>query len=215
MKLKLPEGSFGAYLFDCDGTIVDSMPLHYLAWKKALGEWNCEFSEEQFYAWGGMPVAEVISTLNRDRGLHMPVDELEHRKESLYFELLPQLKAVPEVLEHIEAQHGRIPFGVVSGSKRDSVTASRDGGAIHFPSGHVTNFLHMGQGLPEVGSQYVLFLWRSIPNLPEYEIIINSGYQLKDGRAYALDDTNSGYDNSDANVLIGKIQTAIAGGEKP
>ena len=36
----------------------------------------------------------------------------------------PQLKAVPEVLEHIEAQHGRIPFAVVSGSTRDSVTAS-------------------------------------------------------------------------------------------
>jgi HAD superfamily hydrolase (TIGR01509 family) len=124
MRLKLPEGSFEAYLFDCDGTIVDSMPLHYRAWKKALGEWNCEFSEERFYAWGGMPVAEVISTLNRERQLHMPVEELEHRKENLYLELLPQLKAVPEVLEHIEAQHGRIPFGVVSGSRRESVTAS-------------------------------------------------------------------------------------------
>lgn len=124
MKLKIPEGSFGAYLFDCDGTIVDSMPLHYLAWKKALSEWNCEFSEELFYQWGGMPVAEVISTLNRERGLKMPVNELEHRKESLYLELLPQLKVVPEVLEHIEAQHGRIPFGVVSGSVRESVSAS-------------------------------------------------------------------------------------------
>jgi HAD superfamily hydrolase (TIGR01509 family) len=38
--------------------------------------------------------------------------------------MLPELKAVPEVLEHIEAQHGRIPFAVVSGSARDSVTAS-------------------------------------------------------------------------------------------
>ena len=37
MRLKLPDGAFEAYLFDCDGTIVDSMPLHYLAWKKALG----------------------------------------------------------------------------------------------------------------------------------------------------------------------------------
>src|SRR6202140_5316695 len=106
IRLTLPEGMFDAYLFDCDGTIVDSMPLHYQAWKKALAEWNCEFSEEQFYAWGGMPVAEVISTLNRERGLDMPVEELEHRKESLYFELLPELKVVPEVLEHIEAQHG-------------------------------------------------------------------------------------------------------------
>jgi beta-phosphoglucomutase family hydrolase len=124
MKLKLPEGSFRAYLFDCDGTVADSMPLHYLAWKKALAEWNCEFDEETFYAWGGMPVAEIINALNEKHGLRMPTETVASRKENLYFELLPQLKAVPEVLEHIEAEHGRIPFAVVSGSTRESVTAS-------------------------------------------------------------------------------------------
>jgi HAD superfamily hydrolase (TIGR01509 family) len=124
MRLKLPAGEFAGYLFDCDGTIADSMPLHYLAWKQALGEWNCEFDEKLFYAWGGMPIVEIISTLNKQRGLNMPVETVAHRKESLYFELLPQLKAVPEVLEHIEAMHGKIPFAVVSGSTRDSVVAS-------------------------------------------------------------------------------------------
>jgi len=124
MRLKLPEGSFDAYLFDCDGTIADSMPLHYLAWKKALAEWNCAFDEKLFYAWGGMPVSEIISTLNEKHGLRMPVEVVSRRKESLYFELLPQLKPVPEVLEHIEAGHGRIPFAVVSGSTRESVIAS-------------------------------------------------------------------------------------------
>jgi HAD superfamily hydrolase (TIGR01509 family) len=124
MRLELPAGVFKAYLFDCDGTIADSMPLHYVAWSRALSEWNCEFSEELFYAWGGMPVAEIISTLNEKRGLHMPVQTVASRKEELYFEILPQLKAVPEVLEHIETSFGRIPFAVVSGSTRDSVTAS-------------------------------------------------------------------------------------------
>jgi HAD superfamily hydrolase (TIGR01509 family) len=124
MKLKLPEGLFRAYLFDCDGTIADSMPLHYMAWRKSLAEWNCELSEELFYAWGGRPTAEIISTLNQQHGLSMPVERVARRKEEFYFELLPELKAVPEVLEHIEAQHGRIPFAVVSGSARDSVTAS-------------------------------------------------------------------------------------------
>lgn len=124
MKLKLPAGDFAAYLFDCDGTIADSMPLHYIAWKKALGEWNCEFSEKLFYAWGGMPIVEIVATLNKDRGLSMPVEEVAHRKENLYFELLPQLQPVAEVVEHIEASHGKIPFAVVSGSARDSVTAS-------------------------------------------------------------------------------------------
>ena len=132
MKLKLPAGAFDAYLFDCDGTIADSMPLHYLAWKQAFGEWNCEFDEKLLYEWGGMPIVEIISTLNKQRGLNMPVETVAHRKESLYFELLPQLKGVPEVLEHIEAKHGQIPFAMVSGSTRDSVTASLI--ALNLPS---------------------------------------------------------------------------------
>ena len=124
MKLKLPPRPFKAYLFDCDGTIADSMPLHYIAWNKALSEWNCKFSEDLFYAWGGMPVTEIIAGLNKMYGLKMPVQEVSKRKEEFYFEILPQLKAVPEVLEHIEASYGHIPFAVVSGSTRDSVTAS-------------------------------------------------------------------------------------------
>ncbi len=124
MKLKLPPGSFGAYLFDCDGTIADSMPLHYIAWKRALAEWNCEFDEKLFYAWGGMPIVEIVSALNKRQGLSMPAEIVARRKESLYYELLPQLRPVPEVLQHIEAQHGQIPFAVVSGSALDSVTAS-------------------------------------------------------------------------------------------
>jgi len=54
----------------------------------------------------------------------MPGEEVAKRKEALYFEILPELKAVPEVLEHIEFSHGQIPFAVVSGSTRDSVTSS-------------------------------------------------------------------------------------------
>jgi HAD superfamily hydrolase (TIGR01509 family) len=124
MKLKLPEGPFEAYLFDCDGTIADSMPLHYQGWKHVLSEWNCEFAEELFYSLGGMPVVEIIATLNERHGLDMPTEEVRRRKEEFYFGLLPQLKAVPEVLEHIELSYGQVPFAVVSGSTRDSVVAS-------------------------------------------------------------------------------------------
>jgi HAD superfamily hydrolase (TIGR01509 family) len=124
MTLKLPDGPFKAYLFDCDGTVADSMPLHYVAWKKALGEHGCEFPEDVFYAWGGMPAAEIVATLSAQQGLSLAAEEVAHRKELLYYELLPELKAVPEVLEHIELGHGRVPMAVVSGSTRDSVTKS-------------------------------------------------------------------------------------------
>jgi HAD superfamily hydrolase (TIGR01509 family) len=124
MKLTIPKGAFRAYLFDCDGTIADSMPLHYIAWKKALSEWECAFDEELFYKWGGKPVHEIIATLNQMRGLAMPLALVAERKEALYYEQLPHLKAVPEVLEQIEAHYGLFPMAVVSGSSRESVLNS-------------------------------------------------------------------------------------------
>lgn len=124
MRLKVPDGRFAAYLFDCDGTIVDSMPLHFVAWQTALAEWNCPFPEDLFYSWGGKTVPEIITTLNVMHRLNMPVESLGIRKENLYFDLLPTLKAVPEVLAHIDLHYGRIPFGVVSGSHRESVIRS-------------------------------------------------------------------------------------------
>jgi len=124
MKLQIPAGTFRAYLFDCDGTIVDSMPLHYIAWKTALAEHGCVYEEKLFYAWGGRPIREIIRLLNEAQGLNMPIEEVAEKKEAIYLSLLPQLKAIPEVIEHIDAQHGRIPLAVVSGSRRDSVTGS-------------------------------------------------------------------------------------------
>jgi hypothetical protein len=92
----------------------------------------------------------------------------------------------------------------------DQVVASKPGGAVHFPSGHITNFLYPGHGLPAIGSQYVLFLWRSIPSLPEYEIAFQSGYELKNGRVYPLDDANLQYEDMSAPVFLALVQKAIA-----
>ncbi|MFC0599350.1 HAD family hydrolase [Streptomyces palmae] len=124
MMLTPPPGDYRAYLFDCDGTVADSMPLHFTAWEQALSEWGCEFPEDLFYAWGGRPVADIIASLNERNGLDMPVAQVARRREELFQEMLPRLQAVPETLEHIEEAHGRLPFAVVSGSTRESVTAS-------------------------------------------------------------------------------------------
>lgn len=124
MGLEIPAGDFKAYLFDCDGTIADSMPLHYVAWSKVFTEWNCEFSEELFYAWGGRPTQEIVAALNARHGLAMPVADVARRKEQFYYDILPQLKVIPEVLDIMDARRGSIPFAVVSGGERESVVKS-------------------------------------------------------------------------------------------
>ena len=124
LLLELPPGDFRAYLFDCDGTIADSMPLHYIAWKKVLDPFGCHFPEKHFYAWGGMPIAEILATLNEQQGLDMPIHDICRQKEALYESHIHKLQGVPHVLEHIDRSHGKLPFAVVSGSTRASVTAS-------------------------------------------------------------------------------------------
>ena len=124
MKLTLPDGDFLAYLFDCDGTIVDSMPRHYCAWQHALAEWGCTFDEQLFYSWGGRPTGDIIEDLNEAQGLSMPVEAVSARKEELFLSEVSVLEAIPEVLEHIHARHGHIPLAVVSGGRRESVVNS-------------------------------------------------------------------------------------------
>ena len=122
--LPLPPGDFKAYLFDCDGTVVDSMPLHYLAWRRALDAHGCEFPEELFYEWGGKPVEQILRDLSAAQGLTIPIQETANIKEAYFHEALPRLRVVAEVLEHIDDAHGRLPFAVVSGGGRESVKRS-------------------------------------------------------------------------------------------
>lgn len=81
-------------------------------------------TERKAVLWVGRhALVEIIEKLNEQQGLQMPVDEVSQRKEELYLKAVHQLKAVPEVLQCIESNYGKIPFALVSGSTRDSVIA--------------------------------------------------------------------------------------------
>ena len=119
--LSLPEGDFAAYLFDLDGTIADSMPLHLRSWQQAVAEFGGTFPEDMFYSLAGVPLPRTVELLNERFHTAMPVDATVHRKEQLYLELLPELQPIAEVLHHVHEQHGKIPLAIVSGSPRLSV----------------------------------------------------------------------------------------------
>lgn len=124
VELVIPPGKFDAYLFDLDGTVADSMPLHYRAWARAIRDAGGEFPEELFYAWGGVPIERIVELLNEKYGLAMPVKETAHRKELLYVDLLPELQPMASVVRVMERMHGKVPFAIVSGSPRSSVDST-------------------------------------------------------------------------------------------
>ncbi len=134
-ELLLPPGPHAAYLFDLDGTIADSMPLHFRAWTTAIAEHNGTFPEDLFYAWGGVPPLTVTAMLNERFGYTLDPEAVVTRKEALYLSMLDQIEPVACVLAHIESKSGKIPFAIVSGSPRASIlkTLTTLGLVHHFP----------------------------------------------------------------------------------
>jgi beta-phosphoglucomutase family hydrolase len=119
--LELPEGDFAAYLFDLDGTVADSMPVHFVAWSQAIREHGGQFPEELFYEMGGIPLHRTVELLNERFGSTMHPPAVVERKEALYLSMIDNVQPVAAVLKIIEAAAGQIPFAIVSGSPRDSI----------------------------------------------------------------------------------------------
>lgn len=115
--IEIPPGITGL-VFDCDGTIADTMPLHYKAWLIALGEHKVEFPEAMFYQFAGMPTSQIIEVLNQRHGHHMPVMETTIKKEKLFEELIPEILPIEPIVKLIKECHGRLPMAVATGGTR-------------------------------------------------------------------------------------------------
>jgi beta-phosphoglucomutase family hydrolase len=105
-------------VFDCDGTIADTMPLHYQAWVQALREHRAEFPEAMFYEMAGIPTVRIIELLNERHGYRIPVQEAADYKESLYVKLIDRVEPIEPVVRLVKAYAGRLPMAVATGATR-------------------------------------------------------------------------------------------------
>ncbi|HEV7867968.1 MAG TPA: HAD family phosphatase [Chthoniobacteraceae bacterium] len=116
--LELPPGDFAAYIFDCDGTLADTMPTHYRAWQTALGRHAENFPEAMFYELGGVPTSRIVEILNERHSLSLSVEDTVAHKESVFLELSPQIAAIEPVVALARQFYGSKPLAVASGGHR-------------------------------------------------------------------------------------------------
>jgi len=113
--LQLPAGRFDAYLFDCDGTIVDSMPLHYKAWKQISANGIANSAKERFYAWGRD--AHRGNYFHAQQGIWLIQCRSKHSRRARvvwYFEIAAGTRTGAGSCGAHFDQHGKIPLAVVS-----------------------------------------------------------------------------------------------------
>ena len=109
---------FAGVIFDCDGTLADTMPLHYRAWDAAMNARGAEFPEALFYEWGGVPTVRIVELLNERFGYSLNPQETADVKEAIYEALLPEALPVPRVCAQVREYEGRFPLAVASGGIR-------------------------------------------------------------------------------------------------
>lgn len=121
-----PPGTAGL-IFDCDGTLADTMPAHYRAWTGMLGRYGIPFPESRFYAMGGMPTATIIRVLAAEAGVAVgDVDRMVREKEAAFLESLHAVEPLERVVGVAAAYRGRLPLAVASGGYRETVTRTLD-----------------------------------------------------------------------------------------
>lgn len=123
MNLVIPEGDFGGYIFDLDGTLVDTMPLHYRAWNQAMQAVGLsgELDEELFYSLGGVPTRRVAELIAQHYGLKIDAHAVFHHKEALFTALQKDAKLIEPVVEIARRVALTRPVAIASGGPRDIV----------------------------------------------------------------------------------------------
>jgi beta-phosphoglucomutase family hydrolase len=126
MKLDIPAGDFAGYIFDLDGTLIDTMPLHYRAWDAAMKSAGLQVTldEDLFYSLGGVPTVRVAELIGQHYGMVVDPQRVFHEKESLFLELQADAKLIQPVAEFARQAASTHPMAIASGGTRDIVNRS-------------------------------------------------------------------------------------------
>ena len=121
--IEFPKNGFEAVIFDCDGTLVDSMSAHFDAWCEALAVFGAGgiFKEDVFFAMGGRPTRDIVADLNQEYDLKLDADAVAYAKREAYLKKLSGLEFIEEVAEFASSLRGKLPLAVASGGSRDVI----------------------------------------------------------------------------------------------
>ncbi|MFZ6032509.1 MAG: HAD family hydrolase [Melioribacter sp.] len=119
-----PDPKARALLFDCDGTLVDTMPLHLKAWEYAINFYGYKFDYDFFFSKKGMPSKEIIRLYNKQFGTNADPEKIVAAKNEFFKQHADSIKPIDPVASVVYEYHNKLPMAVVSGGSKDNVMQS-------------------------------------------------------------------------------------------
>ena len=108
-------------VFDCDGTLADTMPLHWKAWSSIAGRYKLHFPEDRFYSLGGVPSRDILKMLGAEQNVELDPLAVSKEKENEYLKMLHHVGPIEVIVDVARQNHGRIPMAVASGGNREVI----------------------------------------------------------------------------------------------
>jgi HAD superfamily hydrolase (TIGR01509 family) len=117
-----PQKRYAGYIFDCDGTLADSMPVHYGAWADTVRKYGGQIPEDLFYSLGGWPSRKMVELLNERFRSSLDPETIANEKEQLYVQRIDTIRPIPEVADFARQVAAFAKVSVASGGILPVVT---------------------------------------------------------------------------------------------
>src|SRR6476619_5866211 len=105
-------------ILDCDGTLADTMPLHWRAWQAITARHRLHLPEDRFYALGGVPSRDILKMLATEQARDLDHLAVAKEKEAAYLPFIPHVEPIELVVQIAEDHFGKVPMAVASGGSK-------------------------------------------------------------------------------------------------
>ena len=149
----MPQSST-AVIFDMDGVLLDSEPLHYEAVRQILDEQGVEFPLEDYFRYLGTTLTSTWDDLCERYPITMPFERFEARYNAdvlaQYQAGAPLIRGARELVARL--REARVPIAVASSSHREWVEAALTGAGLreYFEQTTAGDEVSMGKPSPEI-----------------------------------------------------------------
>jgi len=105
-----------ALIFDLDGTLANTMHLHWNAWQKVMKKHNFSFSKNEFFEMGGTPTRDILRKILKNNLQCYDIESIAKDKETAYLDQINEIKPIDPVVELARAFFKQKPMAVATGT---------------------------------------------------------------------------------------------------
>ena len=173
MQLELPDREYGGYIFDLDGTLIHSMPVHYRAWDAAMQRAGIgqSLDEDLFYSLGGVPTPLVALKLGEHYGIPVDGEEVSHYKEELYLDLINSVELITPVVEFAREIAKSKPVAIATGGAAEVALPALEAVGLREVFSIVVTPADVGEGRGKPAPDMFLEAAKHI-NVPPHECVV-------------------------------------------